>query len=108
MRTRLQDVCYGLRMVAGKASPFRGAGVTICRTEEAAERLPQAVILRSRRRRRISHRLENTQSEILRAVYPERQSEILRFAQNDSEGLRMTLLEARQRRVVLQLCGFCT
>jgi hypothetical protein len=37
------------------------------------------------------------QSEILRVVYPERQSEILRFAQNDSEwaqddseGLRMT------------------
>ena len=40
---------------------------------EAAEKLPQAVILRSRRRRRISHRLENTQSEILRC------------AQNDSE-----------------------
>ena len=34
---------------------------------------------------RISHRLENAQSEILRVVYPKRQSEILRCAQNDSE-----------------------
>ena len=34
---------------------------------------------------RISHCLENTQSEILRAVHPERQGEILRLAQNDSE-----------------------
>jgi hypothetical protein len=32
----------------------------------------------------------SAQGEILRAVYPERQSEILRFAQNDSEGLSMT------------------
>ena len=31
-----------------------------------------------------------TQSEILRGVYPERQGEILRYAQDDSEGLRMT------------------
>jgi hypothetical protein len=30
------------------------------------------------------------QCKILHEVYPERQSEILRFAQNDSEGLRMT------------------
>ena len=34
---------------------------------------------------RISHCLENTQNEILRVVYPERRSEILRCAQNDSE-----------------------
>jgi hypothetical protein len=34
------------------------------------------------------------QSEILHGVYPEReQSEIPRFARNDSEGLRMTLRE---------------
>jgi hypothetical protein len=30
------------------------------------------------------------QGEILRGVYPERQGEILRCAQDDSEGLRMT------------------
>ena len=34
---------------------------------------------------RISPCLENTQGEILRVVYPEWQSEILRCAQNDSE-----------------------
>ncbi|MGA2982422.1 MAG: hypothetical protein ABSG32_01335, partial [Terriglobia bacterium] len=34
---------------------------------------------------RISHGLENKLSEILRVVYPERRSEILRCAQNDSE-----------------------
>ena len=34
---------------------------------------------------RISHCLENTQSAILRVVYPERQSEILRCALNESE-----------------------
>ena len=36
------------------------------------------------------HGLENTQCEILRGVHPE-PSEILRCAQNDSEGLRMTV-----------------
>ena len=59
-------------------------------TKKAAEKPVGTVILRSRRRRRISHCHENAQSEILRAVCPEWQGEILRFAQNDSEGLRMT------------------
>ncbi|MGO8732099.1 MAG: hypothetical protein ACLQVM_04815 [Terriglobia bacterium] len=50
---------------------------------QAAEKLLRAVILRSRRRRRISHCLENTQSEILR------------FAQNDSvEGFFRSLLSS--------------
>jgi hypothetical protein len=47
--------------------------------------------------RGISHWLENIQGKIPRGVYPERQGEILRSAQNDkrraqddSEGLRMT------------------
>jgi len=57
---------------------------------ELAEKLECAVILRSSGgpepcEGRISPCLENTQSEILRVVYPERQSEILRCAQNDSE-----------------------
>jgi hypothetical protein len=51
---------------------FRGA------PSRAAEKRFGTVILRRRRRRRISHRHENAQSEILRC------------AQNDSEGLRMT------------------
>jgi hypothetical protein len=42
------------------------------RLSQAAEKLVGPVILRSRRRRRISHCVENTQSEILR------------FAQNDN------------------------
>ena len=52
---------------------------------QAAEKPVGTVILRSPRRRSLSHCLENTQSESLRVVYPERQSEILRCAQNDSE-----------------------
>jgi len=36
--------------------------------KQAAEKLAVTVILRSRRRRRISHCLENTQSEILRCA----------------------------------------
>jgi len=34
--------------------------------------------------------IENKQLQILRGVYPERKLQILRFAQDDSEGLRMT------------------
>jgi hypothetical protein len=56
-----------------------------CHSEEVA-----AATGPERSEGRISHCHENSQSESLRAVYPERQSEILRFAQNDSEGLRMT------------------
>ena len=62
----------------------------MCRAKQAAEKGFGAVILRSRRRRRILHGVENTQSEILRGVHPE-PSEIFRCAQNDSEGLRMTV-----------------
>jgi hypothetical protein len=38
----------------------------------------------------LQYLLENKSIHILRVVYPERQSEILRCARNDSEGLRMT------------------
>ncbi len=41
----------------------------------------------------LQYLLENKPMQILREVYPERQSEILRCAQNDSEGLRMTCPE---------------
>jgi len=44
------------------------------------DELSKTVILRSRRRRRISHRLEDTQSEILRFAQNDK-----RGAQNDSE-----------------------
>jgi hypothetical protein len=40
--------------------------------QQAGEKLVWPVIPRSRGRRGIWHRLENTQSEIPRAVYPER------------------------------------
>ena len=65
--------------------PFTGCGKTLrnCHSERSEESGP--VYFR-----------EHTQSEILRAVYPERQSEILlpRLRdQNDSEGLRMTTVE---------------
>ena len=39
----------------------------------------------------LQYLLENEQMQILRAVYPEREKlQTLRFAQGDSEGLRMT------------------
>src|ERR1039458_7140089 len=66
-----------------------------CRAARAGPKAPRkksssAVILRSssgpeHREGRISRSPENIQTEILRAVYPERQCEILRCAQDDSE-----------------------
>jgi hypothetical protein len=44
-------------------------------------------------RRGILHCVENTQSEIPRGVYPERNAEILRSAQDDSERARNDSLE---------------
>ena len=88
LRTRRLAGLVALVMAA--LPPAWGPGMA----QQAAEKPVGTVILRSRRRRRISYCHENAQSEILRAVYPERgQSKILRCAQDDSEGLRMTAVE---------------
>ncbi len=48
-----------------------------------AEKVTGCVILRSRRRRRISEAADFDNAKILRGVYPETGTEIFRYAQND-------------------------
>ena len=80
------SLALGSVLITGLAG-FTGCGRThlACHSEESA------ILIGGRRG--ISHCVENTQSEIPRGVYPERNAEILRSTQDDSERARNDSLE---------------
>jgi len=86
------DVLTSRVAVFGYRRSARQGGSSGCgKTRLACHSEESAILIGGRRG--ISHWLENTQSEIPRGVYPERNAEILRSAQDDSERARNDSLE---------------
>ena len=79
----------GARVVNSIGAPSVAAAETGC-GKRASVMLSPFAALRIDSAKHLHFLIENKQLQILRGVYPERKLQILRFAQDDSEGLRMT------------------